>query len=93
MYLTHYGLDLKPFDLNPDPRFLWLSETHKEALASLRYGIQESKGFILLTGEVGTGKTLLIRHLMDLVNVEATVATLPDPDLVLLDFYNILHGI
>ena len=90
MYLAHYGLDLKPFDINPDPRFLWLSETHKEALAALRYGIQESKGFLLLTGEVGTGKTVLIKHLMDLANVEATVATLPDPDLGLIDFYNIL---
>lgn len=90
MYLTHYGLDLKPFDINPDPRFLWLSETHKEALASLKYGIQESKGFLLLTGEVGTGKTVLIKHLMDLANVEATVATLPDPDISLIDFYNIL---
>ena len=90
MYRSHYGLDLKPFDINPDPRFLWLSETHKEALAALRYGIQESKGFLLLTGEVGTGKTVLIKHLMDLANVEATVATLPDPDIGLIDFYNIL---
>ena len=90
MYLSYYGLDRKPFDINPDPRFLWLSETHKEALAALRYGIQESKGFLLLTGEVGTGKTVLIKHLMDLANVEATVATLPDPDLGLIDFYNIL---
>ena len=90
MYLSHYGLDLKPFDINPDPRFLWLSETHNEALAALKYGIQESKGFLLLTGEVGTGKTVLIKHLMELANVEATVATLPDPDLGLIDFYNIL---
>ena len=90
MYLSHYGLELKPFDINPDPRFLWLSETHKEALAALKYGIQESKGFLLLTGEVGTGKTVLIKHLMDLANVEATVATLPDPDISLIDFYNIL---
>ena len=90
MYLSHYGLDLKPFDINPDPRFLWLSEIHKEALAALKYAIQESKGFLLLTGEVGTGKTVLIKHLMELANVEATVATLPDPDLGLIDFYNIL---
>lgn len=90
MYLAHYGLDLKPFNINPDPRFLWFSETHKEALAALRYGIQENKGFLLLTGEVGTGKTVLIKHLIELVNVDARVATIPDPDLELLDFYNIL---
>ncbi len=90
MYLAHYGLDLKPFNINPDPRFLWFSETHKEALAALRYGIQENKGFLLLTGEVGTGKTVLIKHLIELVNVDARVATIPDPDLELIDFYNIL---
>jgi len=90
MYLAHYGLDLKPFNINPDPRFLWFSETHKEALAALRYGIQENKGFLLLTGEVGTGKTVLIKHLIELVNVDARVATIPDPDLELMDFFNIL---
>jgi len=90
MYLAHYGLGLKPFNINPDPRFLWFSETHKEALAVLRYGIQENKGFLLLTGEVGTGKTVLIKHLIELINVDAKVATIPDPDLELIDFYNIL---
>ncbi|MDH3723716.1 MAG: type II secretory pathway protein, partial [Desulfobacteraceae bacterium] len=60
MYLDHYNLNLKPFEMSPDPRFLWLGEKHKEALAALEYGILESKGFLLLTGDAGTGKTLLI---------------------------------
>jgi general secretion pathway protein A len=90
MYLAHYGLTLKPFSISPDPRFLWLGQRHKEALATLKYGIQENKGFLLLTGEVGTGKTLLIKHLIQLITLEVTVATIPDPDLGLIDFYNIL---
>ena len=90
MYLSHYGLDLKPFDINPDPRFLWLSETHKEALASLRYGIQEDKGFLLLTGDVGSGKTVLINCLTKNIDIKVIVATIPDPGLSLIDFYNIL---
>jgi general secretion pathway protein A len=60
MYLTHYNLRIKPFETSPDPKFFWLSEKHKEALASLKYGIQENKGFLLLTGDIGTGKTTLL---------------------------------
>ena len=90
MYLAHYGLTLKPFSISPDPRFLWLGERHGEALATLRYGIQENKGFLLLTGDVGTGKTVIINHLTELINVEVLAATIPDPNLGLIDFYNIL---
>ena len=90
MYLEHYGLKLKPFNISPDPKFLWLGERHREALATLRYGIQENKGFLLLTGDVGTGKTVLINSLIKLVDVEVIVATIPDPGLGLIDFYNIL---
>lgn len=61
MYETFFGLRDLPFSLTPDPRFLWLSETHEEGLATLVYGITRSKGFLLLTGEVGTGKTTLLR--------------------------------
>ena len=90
MYLDHYGLKLKPFNISPDPHFLWLGERHKEALATLRYGIQENKGFLLLTGDVGTGKTVLINRLIKLLDVKVIVATIPDPGLGLIDFYNIL---
>ena len=90
MYLAHYGLKLKPFNISPDPRFLWLGERHAEGLATLRYGIQENKGFLLLTGEVGTGKTVLVNRLVKLIDVKVIVATIPDPNLTLIDFYNIL---
>jgi len=65
MYESFFGLDELPFELTPDPRFLWLSEAHQEGLASLYYGITRRKGFILLTGEVGTGKTTLLRAVID----------------------------
>jgi general secretion pathway protein A len=90
MYLDHYNLNLKPFEMSPDPRFLWLGEKHKEALAALEYGILESKGFLLLTGDAGTGKTLLINGLLKSTRVKAIIATIPDPDLEILDFFNFL---
>jgi general secretion pathway protein A len=61
MYESFFGLHESPFSLTPDPRFLWLSDTHQEGLAALVYGITRRKGFMLLTGEVGTGKTTLLR--------------------------------
>lgn len=64
MYAEFYGLHESPFALTPDPRYLFMSEPHKEALASAVYGVQERKGFVLILGEVGTGKTTLIRHLL-----------------------------
>ena len=88
MYLAHYGLKLKPFNISPDPRFLWLGERHREALATLRYGIQENKGFLLLTGDVGTGKTVLINRLIKLIDLKVIVATIPDPGLGLNYLYN-----
>jgi general secretion pathway protein A len=61
MYEAFFGFREPPFSLTPDPRFLWLSDTHQEGLATLVYGITRHKGFLLLTGEVGTGKTTLLR--------------------------------
>lgn len=90
MYLAHYGLNKKPFDISPDPAFLWLSEKHKEALAHLKYGIHDDKGFLVITGEVGTGKTALIKYLVKLINIGAIVVTVPDPDMSRIDFYNYL---
>jgi len=65
MYESFFGLREPAFSLTPDPRFLWLSETHEEGLAALFYGITRRKGFILLTGEVGAGKTTLLRAALD----------------------------
>jgi general secretion pathway protein A len=65
MYKSFYGLKENPFNVNPDPRFLFLTKQIEEALTGLMYGIQTRKGFITLTGEVGTGKTTLINRLLD----------------------------
>ncbi len=65
MYESFYGLRELPFSLTPDPRFLWLSDTHEEGLAALFYGITRRKGFVLLTGEVGAGKTTLLRAALE----------------------------
>jgi len=65
MYQRFFGLRESPFNVNPDPRYLYLTRHTQEALAGLTYGIQNRKGFILLTGEVGTGKTTLLNRLLD----------------------------
>jgi general secretion pathway protein A len=65
MYQSFYGFREKPFNITPDPRFLYLSPTHQEALQHLKYGVQERKGFIVLVGEVGCGKTTLCRRFLN----------------------------
>jgi general secretion pathway protein A len=60
MYREHFGLKLKPFSITPDPKFLYMSPGHKEALAHLLYGLKEASGFVVITGEVGTGKTTIL---------------------------------
>jgi general secretion pathway protein A len=87
MYLEHYGLKVKPFQISADPRFLWLGSKHKEALAILKYGIFDNRGFLLLSGDVGTGKTTLIHALTRDLGDDTVVATVPDPGLALMDFY------
>ncbi|MGB7920945.1 MAG: AAA family ATPase [Desulfobacterales bacterium] len=88
MYLAHFKLHEKPFQLNTDPRFLWLGQDHKEALATLRYGVLENKGLLLLTGEIGTGKTTLVSALVDQLGDESVVAAqLPDPGLTRREFF------
>jgi general secretion pathway protein A len=79
MYLRFFGLNEKPFAITPDPRYLYLSERHAEALAHLLYGINESGGFIQLTGEVGTGKTTVVRTLLSRVPHHADVAVILNP--------------
>jgi general secretion pathway protein A len=92
MYLTHYDFEIKPFEPSPDPKFTWLSEKHKEALATLKYGIQENKGFISLTGDAGTGKTTLVNCFLNEGDTDAIVASVPDPDLTLEDFFRLLSN-
>lgn len=65
MYQAYYGFQEMPFSITPDPKFLYLSRAHEEALAHLKFGIEQKKGFMVLTGEVGCGKTTLCRRLLD----------------------------
>ncbi len=86
MYTSFFGLVEKPFAITPDPRYLFMSERHAEALAHLLYGINESGGFIQLTGEVGTGKTTVVRSLLERMPGHADVAVILNPQLTPLQF-------
>ncbi|MCP4300406.1 MAG: AAA family ATPase [Gammaproteobacteria bacterium] len=87
MYTSFFGLNEKPFSITPDPRYLFMSERHGEALAHLVYGVTESGGFIQLTGEVGTGKTTLVRTLLlNRMPANADVAVVLNPQLSVLEF-------
>lgn len=79
MYTAFYGLREKPFVLSPDPRFLYLAGSHREALAHLLYGIEQGEGFISITGEVGTGKTTLCRTLLERLEGDLELAFLFNP--------------
>ena len=87
MYTSFFGLNEKPFSITPDPRYLFMSERHGEALAHLVYGVTESGGFIQLTGEVGTGKTTLVRTLLsNQLPDNANVAVVLNPQQTALEF-------
>ena len=70
MYNAFFGFSENPFSLSPDPAFLYRSEPHEEALANLVYGVQSRKGFMVLTGEVGTGKTTMLECLRDYLEAQ-----------------------
>ncbi|MGH8194970.1 MAG: AAA family ATPase [Woeseiaceae bacterium] len=86
MYTRFFGLNEKPFAITPDPRYLFMSDRHGEGLAHLVYGVTESGGFIQLTGEVGTGKTTLVRTLLGQMPAEAEVALILNPQLTAVEF-------
>jgi general secretion pathway protein A len=81
MYLRFYGLTEKPFSTTPDPRFLYLTTGHREALAQLLYGLQENMGFLVVTGEIGTGKTTLLHTLRQRLDGKTAVAFVFDSKL------------
>ncbi|HET6724554.1 MAG TPA: AAA family ATPase [Gammaproteobacteria bacterium] len=86
MYAQYFGLRENPFTITPNPRYLYLGARHSEALAHLIYGVTESGGFIQLTGEVGTGKTMLIRSLLEQLPAHTDVALIFNPQMKLTEF-------
>jgi general secretion pathway protein A len=74
MYESFYGLTSKPFQLNPDPSFYFASKQHRRAMAYLEYGLNQNEGFIVVTGEVGAGKTTIVRGLLNDLDSEKVVA-------------------
>jgi len=87
MYKAFFGLRSNPFEITPDPTFFFATPRHNEALASLYHGVTHRKGFVVLTGEVGTGKTLMVRCLLDLLRHEqVAMAVVFNPRLAVLEF-------
>ena len=90
MYLQHFGLMRAPFEMTPDPAFLYLGESHQEGLATLVYGVRARKGFVMLTGEVGTGKTTLLHALLSQLDPNTSAAFVFNPRLGPLDFFRVI---
>src|SRR6202047_1234039 len=91
MYKAFFGLKQNPFNLSPDPSFFYRSVQHEEALANLIYGVQSRKGFIALTGEVGTGKTTMLECLRDFLNSQhVAFASLFNSRLTVEQFFEML---
>lgn len=86
MYTAFYGFIEKPFEITPNPRFLYLSDSHKEALAHLIYATKEDKGFTVISGEVGTGKTMIGRTLLSRLDGNVKTVYIFDPSISPLDF-------
>ena len=85
VYAPYFGLEREPFSLAPDPRFLYLSERHREALAHLLYGIGGGGGFVLLTGEIGAGKTTVTRCFLEQLPPHCVVAYVFNPCLSVIE--------
>ena len=82
MYAEFYGLKELPFALTPDPRFIYFTPSHTEVMANLHYGIESGKGLVVVTGEVGTGKTTILRWMMQRLDRTVLVAYIFNPRLV-----------
>ena len=88
MYSKFFGLKEKPFEITPDPQFVYLSEKHEEALSHLKYAIREGKGFSVITGEAGTGKTTLVNLLLGTLETKIRTSYIFNPVLDQSDFLN-----
>ena len=87
MYAEFYGLKELPFALTPDPRFIYFTPSHTEVMANLHYGIESGKGLVVVTGEVGTGKTTILRWMMERLDRTVLVAYIFNPRLSVPEFY------
>src|SRR6476661_2972048 len=87
MYAEFYGLKELPFALTPDPRYIYFTPSHTEVMANLHYGIESGKGLIVVTGEVGTGKTTMLRWVMSRLDRTVMVAYIFNPRLSVTEFY------
>src|SRR5438552_15312789 len=87
MYAEFYGLKELPFALTPDPRYIYFTPSHTEVMANLHYGIESGKGLIVVTGEVGTGKTTMLRWVMQRLDRTVLVAYIFNPRLSVPEFY------
>ena len=92
MYHSHYNFNQKPFQMTADPKFIWLGKKHAEALATLQNGLHQNKRLLVLTGNVGTGKTVVINTLLEKIDKNVIAVMIPDPALDSIDLYNILSS-
>jgi len=93
MYKRFYGLQKNPFEITPDPSFLFPTKKHNEALAAMYYGVRRRKGFVVMTGEVGTGKTLLVRCLLQILSqANVAYAYIFNPRLTPIEFLQYIAG-
>lgn len=93
MYKRFYNLQKNPFEITPDPKFLFPTKQHNEALATLYYGVKRRKGFVVLTGEVGTGKTVLVRSLLQILRLaNVAFAYVFNPRLSAMEFLQYVAG-
>jgi general secretion pathway protein A len=93
MYAEFYGLKELPFALTPDPRYIYFTPSHTEVMANLHYGIESGKGLIVVTGEVGTGKTTMLRWVMQRLDRTVLVAYIFNPRLSVPEFYQHLAAL
>jgi general secretion pathway protein A len=90
MYCSHYGFSERPFEVTPDPKFLYLSQLHREVLSTLLYGIRERRGFIVVLGDAGTGKTTLLRSAVEQLEENVKVAIIDSTDVTFEEFIHMV---